>query len=204
MSDDREDYDLSESLSRFRGAGTYIGEGLAHLYYGSRRKVTDQHPVVQLGITGILWFGGNWAYNRVRTSVFEAIVAVVNAVPAEFLVSPVFGLGGAMAVPVWVQALGVLSGVVIAQNRTHTRKLKRIEGTISTMDEDPVIAADGGIREANGTGGGGVGGAIAGGFAGVSFGPGGALAGAFLGYIIGENVTDSSVEFDSLRSDERT
>lgn len=88
-----------------------------------------------------------------------------------------------------MQSLGVLSGVIIAQNRTHTRKLKRIDAKLATMDEDPATATDEGVRGAKAGGGGGVGGAIAGGFAGVSFGPGGALAGAFLGYIIGENVT---------------
>lgn len=61
------------------------------------------------------------------------------------------------------------------------------------MNSRPTTATDGGTRRASDkrdSGGTGVGGAIAGGFAGATFGPGGALAGAFLGYVIAEGITD--------------
>lgn len=200
MGDDSDDYDLSESFRRFRGAGTDISVGFTHLYYGTKRRVTNQHPVVQLGITAILWFGGNWIYNRIKTPVFDTATAIVDAVPAEFLVSSPFGIVDSMSFPLWAQALGILSGIIVAQNRTHTRKLKRMERKLASMSQEPATATDGGVQKAKEGGGGGVGGAIAGGFAGAPFGPGGALAGAFLGYIIGENITEDEAE--SLTDDE--
>lgn len=211
MSDDSDDYDLSESWTRFRGAGTDINQGITHLYYGIKQKITNQHPFVQLGITAILWFGGNWVYNRIKKPIIDGVIGVTEAIPAEYLASPAFGLANAVSFPFWVQLLGILSGAIIAQNRTHTRKLKRIENKLTAMDRGPATVADGGVREAKKDGGGGVGGAIAGGFAGAPFGPGGALAGAFLGYIIGENITQedeknalTDSESESFLDDGRT
>lgn len=204
MSDDNadsEDYRLSESVSRFRGAGTNISEGVEHLYYGGKRKVKAQHPTVQLSIAGVMWFGGNWVYNRIKTPILDFLGTVADAVPAELVTSPALGIAGVLSMPIYVQLLGILSGVIVAQNRMHTQKLKEIENEVSGVNDTPATATDGGTRrERDKGGGGGVGGAIAGGFAGASFGPGGALAGAFLGYIIAENVTedaDPPAEFDA-------
>lgn len=197
MGDDSDDYELSESVSRFRGAGINISEGVEHLYYGGKQKVKDQHPLIQLSIAGVMWFGGNWVYNRIKTPILDLLEAVADAIPAEFLTTPAFGIAGVLSMPMYVQLLGILSGVIIAQNRTHTQKLKQIENKVSGVNDTPATATDGGTRrEKKRGGGGGVGGAIAGGFAGASFGPGGALAGAFLGYIIGENMTEEDDQID--------
>lgn len=196
-STDSSDYELSESVSRFRGAGTNISEGVEHLYYGGKQKVKAQHPTIQVSIAVVMWFGGNWVYNRIKTPVLHFLAAVADAIPAEFLTTPAFGIAGVLSMPMYVQLLGILSGVIIAQNRTHTQKLKEIENEVNGVNDTPATATDGGTRrERKKSGGGGVGGAIAGGFAGASFGPGGALAGAFLGYIIGENMTEENDDAD--------
>lgn len=196
MSDDSDDYDVWESVERFRGAGNNLNEGFEHLYYGAKNKVKDLPTVVNAVIMLFLWFGGNWVYNRIKTPVLNGIKSVAEAIPAEFLISPAFGLAQVISIPIWAQALGMLVGVIIAQNRIHTQKLKAIKSELVNMNEDPVTATDGGTREAERPKGAGVGGAIAGGFAGASFGPGGVLAGAFLGYLIGEGIVDEGTDED--------
>lgn len=188
MSDDNSDYELSESVNRLRGAGANFNEAIEHLYYGTKNEVKNLHPGFQVGIAVVMWFGGNWVYNRIKAPVLDALTDIMAAIPAKFLISPRFGLTEAVSMPVWVQLLGMLSGVIITQNRLHTRKLKKIGEEIETMSDGSPAATDGGTRRTRTTGGPGVGGAIAGGFAGASFGPGGVLAGAFLGYLISEEM----------------
>lgn len=204
MGDDNNDYKISESVNRLRGAGANFNEAIEHLYYGTKNEVKNLHPGFQVGIAVVMWFGGNWVYNRVKASVLDALTDIVAAIPAKFLLSPGFGLTEAVSMPVWVQLLGMLSGILITQNRLHTRKLKKIGEEIETMSDGPPAATDGGARRARNTGGPGVGGAIAGGFAGASFGPGGVLAGAFLGYLISEEIfeedTDDSDVTESTES----
>lgn len=201
MADDNDDYDLSKSIDGLRGAGANLNEAIEHLYYGTRKKVKDLHPVLQIGIAVVVWFGGNWIYNRVKTPVLDVTIDVVEAIPAKSLIAPAFGLAEAVAIPVWVQLLGMLSGIILTQNRIHTQKLKEIEEGLRTMGDDPPTATDGGTRKTQKPSGPGVGGAIAGGFAGASFGPGGVLAGAFLGYLISEELIEEDTDENAIDDD---
>lgn len=201
MSDDNNDYDLSESVDRFRGAGANLSEAIQHLYFGTKNEVKDLHPGFQAGIAVAMWFSGNWVYNRIKTPVLEVITTTADAIPSKSLMSPAFGLAEAIPIPIWVQLLGMLSGVIIAQNRIHTQKLKEIEDRLGTMSDGPPTATDGGTRETQKPSGPGVGGAIAGGFAGASFGPGGVLAGAFLGYLISEGMIDEEADDNAINED---
>lgn len=196
-----DDYDLSESLGLFRGAGNSLNEAVKHLYFGGRKKVQDLHYSIQIGIALGLWFGGNWVYNQIKRPVLDFLKWVAGAIPVELLVSPRVGLSQAVGTSVWVQILGMLAGVIIAQNRRQTQKLMRIKSEVESMNGNPEVATDGGRRKSEKPKGAGLGGAIAGGFAGASFGPGGVLAGAFLGYIIGEGMRDEQSENDSIEED---
>lgn len=193
MDDDMEDYDIDESIRSFRRAGAKVIEGVIHLYRGGRDHVSDQHAVVQGAITVGLWFAGNWVYNRTAPLIIELSGHAISNVPTESLLALVSGfLGGNLALST-AQLLGVSTGALLGQNGFQTRKLKRIETKVTGMNETTPPATDGGRPESETVGGGGLGGAIAGGSIGISFGPGGVLAGVYLGYVLGERLTAGDV-----------
>lgn len=191
--DGNEEGYIDESVNSFRSAGSQITDGLEHLWYGLQTTIDDLSIYAKGIVFFGLWFGGNWVYNRISTPLIDATTELLTDVPLGFIIGPVFGLADASAIPYYIQVLGILLGVVITQNRLHTRRLKQVEEQLLRMNSGPTTATDGGTRRASDKrdgGGTGVGGAIAGGFAGATFGPGGALAGAFLGYVIAEGITD--------------
>lgn len=193
MDDDKDDYDVDASIRSFRVAGSRVIEGFEHLYHGSKELIGDQHVVVQAATTVGLWFAGNWVYNRIAPPLVDSVERAISAFRVESIVVPFFAfLGGDFAVST-AQLLGISTGALLGQNRFQTRRLKRIETNVIAMRESDATATDGGSPETEPVGGGGLGGAIAGGSIGLSFGPGGVLAGAYLGYVLGERLTRGTV-----------
>lgn len=186
--DDDSEYSLAEARQSLREAWDSAGKSVAHTYHGIKNWYAELPLSFQLGIAVSTWFVTNWVYNRVSTPVLGLATAVASAVPVRTILSPFFGLSGYLSISIETQLLGVLIGLVVAQNRLHTRKLNKLERELASMTR-PTARADGGTRRYERGSGAGVGGAIAGGFAGISFGPGGALAGALLGFAIAENLT---------------
>lgn len=195
MADDNPDtasrdseYSLAEARESFREAWSSVGDSLAHSYYGLKNWYATLPLFLQLAIATVVWFVTNWIYNRISGPVLDLATTAASAIPVEMLLSPFFGLTGYLGVSVETQLLGVLIGLVVAQNRLQTRKLNDLEVKLADMTR-PATKTDGGTAKRESGSGAGVGGAIAGGFAGISFGPGGALAGALLGFAIAENLT---------------
>jgi len=193
MDDDTEEYDFDESIRSFRRAATKVTEGLKHLYHGGKNQLADQHIVVQSAITVGLWFAGNWTYNRIAPQVVDSVAGLFSSVrPTSVLALTLELLGADFAFPA-TQLSGILLGMLVGQTRLQTRRLKRIETKVTDMGKAGETATDGGSPDPETIGGGGLGGAIAGGFAGASFGPGGVLAGAYLGYVLGERLTQGEM-----------
>lgn len=200
--DDTEEYDVSESLRSFRRAGSKATEGIGHLYHGGKEQLADQHVVVKGVITFGLWFTGNWVYTRIASSFVNVVVHLFSTVPTDSVLAILLGFLGGDAVLSTAHLLGISTGALLGQNRLQTRKLKDIESKLTTMGEKSPAATDGGSQDPEYvSGGGGLGGAIAGVSIGISFGPGGVLAGAYLGYVVGERLTRIEVtEITSNRS----
>jgi len=193
--DDTDEYDISESLRSFRGAGSRVSEGIEHLYYGGKERLADQHVVVQAAVTLGLWFAGNWVYNHTAPLVVETTASVISNVSPASITSLLLELiGDDFAFPT-EQLSGILISILVGQTRLQTRRLKRVEAKVTNMSEASPAATDGGTPAK--IGGGGLGGALAGVFAGASFGPGGVLAGIYLGYVVGERLTRSDVPVHS-------
>lgn len=180
-----DDPEVRESVDSFRRAGSAVGDGLGTLYEGSRMWLGRRHWVVRFVTASAIWFGGNWTYNRIAPTVIEGVLASLRRL-SGFEIAPLFGAFENRPLLVSAQVLMVLLAVVVAQNRIQTRKLKDIKHKLATMTNDPTEVTDGGPRELPPTGGRAIGGAIAGGAIGLTFGPGGLLAGMFLGFAIGD------------------
>ena len=190
------EYSLAEARQSLREAWDSAGDSLAHSYYGLKNWYAKLPLLLQFAIAAVVWFVTNWIYNQISTSVVNLATTAASAIPIRMLLSPFFGLTGYLGVSVETQLLGVLIGLVVAQNRLQTRKLNNLELELSSMNR-PAVETDGGTTKHESSSGAGVGGAIAGGFAGISFGPGGALAGALLGFAIAENLTREKGQHDT-------
>lgn len=145
-----------------------------------------RHSLVQFVAAAIVWFVGNWAYNRIASPAVRFVTAVADRISLGFTVAPVVTFIEGNPGLVFAQVLTVFIAVVVAQNRIQTRNLTGIEDKLTIMTREPRRAADGGSRKLPPTGGRAIGGAIAGGAIGITFGPGGLLAGVLLGFAIGD------------------
>lgn len=182
--DDAEEYDVAESMRSFRRAVARVIDGLEHLYHGGKKRVADQHAVVQAVLTAGLWFAGNWVYNRIAPPIFDSLASAIASVPTEPMLALIVGLLSGDVVLSRTQLLGGSTGAILAQNQYQIRKLKNMEDSVIAMNGSEQTATDGGSADPELTGGVGIGGALAGASLGLSFGPGGVLAGIYLGYVV--------------------
>lgn len=200
-SDKRDGRVIETAVDSFRKAGTAVRDGFKALYVYNRVWLGRRHSLVQFTVASAMWFVGNWTYNRIAPPIIQLITTVADRASSEFAVAPVVALLEGNSVLVFVQFLTVLIAVVVAQNRRHTQKLKKVEDTLTSMSKRPAEVTDGGDKTLPPTGPRAIGGAIAGGAIGISFGPGGLLAGVFLGFAIGDKRDIRAYERDSRSPD---
>lgn len=177
---------VRRSVDSFRRAGSAASEGFGMLYEWSRAWFECRHSSIRFSIVVAVWFGGNWMYNRVAPTIVEITLALLRRISSELVLAPIFDALENRPVLASAQILLALLAFIVAQNRKHTRKLKNVEDKLTIMVDKPTRGSDGGTRELPPTGPRAIGGAIAGGAIGVSFGPGGLLAGILLGFIMGD------------------
>lgn len=193
---DRTDLPVRASVASFRRAGNAASDGFRALRKGIRTWVERRHSVVQFGFATTFWFAGNWAYNRIALRILALIEEVVERVFFGSATASLVAFLEGNLVLLSVQFLTVLIAIVVGQNRIQTQKLKDIEVKMTTMTKENVEATDGGTRELPPIGGRAIGGTIAGGAIGLSFGPGGVLAGMFLGFAWGDKLDIRAYERD--------
>lgn len=199
--DQRDDPDVQESVDAFRRAGTAASNGFRTLYEWSYVWIERRHSLVQFAIGFVVWFGGNWTYNRIAPTLIEITLASLRRMSSGFATSSAFGVLRNRPVLASVQVVMVLLVALIVQNRAQTRKLKSVESKMTTMSNPPTRSTDGGTRERPPTGPRGIGGAVIGAIVGTWFGPGGVLAGIYLGFWIGVKLDYRAHERDPLTPD---
>lgn len=198
MGDDtgQENSSVRASLDSFRRAGTAVSNGFRVFHKGTRAWVERRHSAIQFGFATAFWFAGNWVYNRTAPTVTRLALLAAERVFSGIEAVSIVSLIESNLVLASVQFLSALIAVVVGQNRIQTRRLKNVESILTTMTDGRSEATDGGARELPPVGGRALGGMIAGGAIGLSFGPGGVLAGMFLGFAWGDKLDIRAYERD--------
>ncbi|WP_135825490.1 hypothetical protein [Halorussus ruber] len=186
--DEQDDLDVRASVDSFRRAGVAASDGLGRLYEAGRMWLGRRHSLVRFVAATAIWFVGNWTYNRIASPIIGTATKILGQISSELAVTPAVAFLEGNPIFASLQLLVILIAVVVAQNRRHTQKLKDSEDKLTNMTNGSEEITDGGSRKLPPTGPRAIGGLIAGGAIGLSFGPGGVLAGMFLGFAWGDKL----------------
>src|SRR6056297_1507977 len=116
-----DDPELEASVDSFRRAGVAETEGCRTAYAWSRAWIDRRHWLVQVGVVSVMWFAGNWTYNRIAPPILRVGTELLDRLSPEFAVTPVVTFFEGTPVLASVQILMALIAVVVGQNRMQTQ-----------------------------------------------------------------------------------
>lgn len=187
---------ISRAKTAFLNSINELSDAAKYLTNSGRNWIGNRHPLNKIIIIGIL----GWVFGKVFETFLGYIWTGVKWILDQQIIGniPSYAIGSDQVI---MSLLGILFGYLWYQNKT----LDRIERKLDNMVSDPVLMADGGydfrtLLDPDTTGGGAIGGFIAGGVIGATFDIPGFFAGALIGTMLG-NLIEKKLSSESELSD---